>query len=76
MTVKIVVVTLVSGLMAACAGNGIFDTQPQDCSIVCGEAELEGRFTETEADGHFCVRRGECTQEDRAHFDRVLGKPE
>jgi len=59
-------------LLSGCPGfnqqdvNGIFDTQPDDCSIFKGRAGYRGRVTESDVDGTVYVRRGKCTPQDDA----------
>ena len=68
-SVTVALLLMLAGCPSPALRNGIFDIQPEDCSITCGEVEAEGRFTNFEADGFACVRRGKCDDKDRAAFE-------
>ena len=71
LTIPLVILLAGCGVMSNPASrNGLFDTQAEDCSIFAGEAEYHGRATESQVQGAAYIRRGTCTDQDRAAYDR------
>lgn len=71
---KTLLISLTSILLLSGCGatNGLFNVLPEDCSITTVEADLEGTFTDTDAEGDVYVRRGNCDAEDRRDYRASL----
>lgn len=66
-TILIALVLLAGG----CANNGLLDIEAGDCEITILDADIEGRFTQTNAEGRVYIRRGTCDAQDRAVYERA-----